>query len=353
MGRLLPQNFYNKKGKMKSNIFLSIVIPVKNEEKNIARCLSAVIDNIQKIQRSEVVVVDACSEDITLEQVLKFSVNIIQLKPFWVHTASAGRYLGCLNTKGKYLFFIDADTVLEPGFLVKALEFMEKNPDSGGVGGLGKEVYLEAGKQVGQIQNVHQRDSQKIAEVDYLGAAALFRRRALKDVGYFNPYLYSQEELDVCQRLKRNGWRVQSLPYPMTTHYTYPPKGVEIFKKQMRARRFTGIGQILRLALTNGMFWVNLWRFRKFFFFLILVLTMILVAAGFLFSGNKKILIVECGMLFSVYFYLVFKKQSFKKAMVSSIKWMMVISSVGKGFLECPKNPKDYPREVLIIREVN
>lgn len=338
---------------MTRNIFLSIVIPVKNEEVNIGRCLTSVINCIKDMQQVEVIVVDACSQDGTVEQALKFPVNIIQLESFWTHTASAGRYLGCLNTYGKYLFFIDADTTLELEFLEKALEFLEKNPDSGGIAGLDREIYFEGKKQVGQSANIHKRDLQVTKEVEYLGAAALFRRKALEEVMYFNPYLYSQEELDVGQRLKKNGWKLYSFPRPMSIHRTHSPEGIEIFRKQIKNNRFTGVGQLIRLSFSNGLFWGNIWRFKKFFLFLVLAVSMILAFVVFLFSGNKQIIVSECSVVAIVYFYLVFKKQSLKKAAISFSKWIVVIMNVGKGLVRCPQNIHSYPQNVKVIRKGN
>lgn len=330
---------------------LSIIIPCKNEERNLPRCLCSVFQAIKNIQGVEVVVVDAASQDKTVEVALQFPAGVIQLDQSWVHTAAAGRYLGCLNTQGKYIFIVDADIELIAGFLEQAVHFMDRNPGVGAVAGLGRQVYWEDGQKVGHAENIYKRDPEKIAAVEYLGAAALFRRTALEEAGHFNPYLYSQEELELGQRMSTAGWELVSLPLPMAIHHTYPPKGMVLFRKQLQANRFTGVGQILRLSLQSGFFWVNFWRFKKFIVCTALAALMAVATVMFLFGKDVRILSVATLVVCIMYLYLAVRKHSFKQAACSAGKWLWVVAQVGKGFLAKPKPFQNYPRDVKVIKK--
>ena len=239
---------------------------------------------------------------------------------------------------------------LLPNFLEKAIDYMEKDKSIAAIAGIGKDIHIEKGKAVGCSENLYKRDTTQIAEVDYLAGVALFRRQAIEETGDFNPYLYSQEELELCQRLRKKGWKLLSLPYPMITHYSYSPKGIQTFRKQLAYNRFTGIGQIVRLSLRTSFFWSNLWKFKKFFFFLIVITIMVIATVVYLIKKNMVVLSLEGAAIAFFYLYLVIRKRSLKKAVITSIKWLCIVFSIVKGFLKIPKNPQSYPQEVKIIR---
>ena len=333
-------------------ILLSIIVPCKNEEDNIVRCLKSVVRAIKNFDSVEIVVVDAASCDKTIEQTMEFPVNIIQLKSEWTCTSSAGRYLGVLNSSGKYIFVVDADMELAPGFLEKAISFMEKDINAAGVAGLGRELYIENNEQVGCCENAYKRNTKEIKEADYLGGAALFRRTAVERAGNFNPYLYSQEELDLCQRLRKIGSKLLSLPYPMIEHYTYPAKGMKLFRKQIRTNRFTGIGQLLRKSLFGEFFLSNTIRFKKFVVsFIVLIVAIIVLPLAII---NKDMILLRIGVIIFLFscLYLAVKKRSLLRAVLSLIKGVFILFSVVKGFLIGPKNCQKYPQDIKVIKKV-
>ena len=99
----------------KSKNFLSIVIPVYNEEKRIGSFLSSVISYVNKKNFSyEVVIVDDGSKDATtsivkslLDEKLPDKYKILKL-PVNLGKGAAIRK-GMLESNGDYIFFIDAD----------------------------------------------------------------------------------------------------------------------------------------------------------------------------------------------------------------------------------------------------
>ena len=83
---------------------ISVIIPVKNEEDKIERCLEAVFDQI--VQPFEVIVVDGHSTDKTVENARKFAVRILYEN---YGTAGGARQVGVGNAEGDYVAFADAD----------------------------------------------------------------------------------------------------------------------------------------------------------------------------------------------------------------------------------------------------
>lgn len=92
--------------------FLSVIIPARNEEKQIGRLLNSI--KIQTYQKLEILVVDDGSTDNTAEIVRSFGYRIIknELNKGWIGKSSAC-WTGANQANGDYLLFLDADTELQ------------------------------------------------------------------------------------------------------------------------------------------------------------------------------------------------------------------------------------------------
>ncbi|HTY13247.1 MAG TPA: glycosyltransferase [Candidatus Omnitrophota bacterium] len=88
---------------------VSVIIPARNEEKNIAACLNAVFG--QKTSRPlDVIVIDSGSTDRTLEILKKYKIKLVQIKTEEFRHSTT-RNLGARNASGKYLVFLNADAL--------------------------------------------------------------------------------------------------------------------------------------------------------------------------------------------------------------------------------------------------
>jgi N-acetylglucosaminyl-diphospho-decaprenol L-rhamnosyltransferase len=107
-----------------------------------------------------------------------------------------------------------------------------------------------------------------IQDVDWLeGACLLVRAEALRGVGGFDErfFMYS-EELDLCQRIKRAGWRVVYLPTAQILHYGGKSSEQVVASKHIRFQRskiayyskwFGAFrGQVLRAFLLATYVWM-------------------------------------------------------------------------------------------------
>jgi glycosyltransferase involved in cell wall biosynthesis len=85
----------------------SIIIPAKNEENNIGRCLEAVFRQSADFP-FEVLVIDSGSQDRTMEIVREYPARLLQITPAEFHHART-RNLGGRVSSGKYLVFLSSD----------------------------------------------------------------------------------------------------------------------------------------------------------------------------------------------------------------------------------------------------
>lgn len=99
---------------------LSIIIPTYNEEKYISHLLKSIEE--QNFKDYEVIIADANSSDDTVAIAQSYNCKIVEggLPAF-------GRNQGAEIAKGKYLLFLDADSVLTPNYLELALKEFEEN----------------------------------------------------------------------------------------------------------------------------------------------------------------------------------------------------------------------------------
>ena len=115
-----------------SNKLVSILIPARNEEKNIANILRDVLT--QNHRNFEILVFDDQSTDRTPEIISSFvenrnNVRLIQsegLPNGWLGKNYACHSLA-LEAKGDYLLFIDADVRIKKNMIKKSLRFSDKN----------------------------------------------------------------------------------------------------------------------------------------------------------------------------------------------------------------------------------
>lgn len=110
---------------------VSIVIPARNEEHEIGRCLAAAAEAITVCNvMGEIIVANDDSDDRTVEIAEAAGAKVISVA---LHNIGAVRNAGAAEAIGDVIVFIDADTQLPPETLRAALDAI----DAGAIGGGG------------------------------------------------------------------------------------------------------------------------------------------------------------------------------------------------------------------------
>jgi glycosyltransferase involved in cell wall biosynthesis len=100
---------------------VSVIIPTLNEEKNIVDLLKDI--QKQTLQPKEIIVVDATSQDKTVQNAKKFSkVTVIMMSP----SPAAQRTAGGKKAKADFLFFLDADVRLPKDFIERVMRLQQQ-----------------------------------------------------------------------------------------------------------------------------------------------------------------------------------------------------------------------------------
>lgn len=113
---------------MNENILLSVVIPIYNVERTLARCVESVLG--QHVEGMEVILVDDGSTDRSV-----LVANRYQNRPHvtLIHKANGGlsdaRNEGLYYAKGRYVTFVDSDDYLLPDTYAPLMAMLEAHPE--------------------------------------------------------------------------------------------------------------------------------------------------------------------------------------------------------------------------------
>lgn len=109
---------------------VSVIIPTYNREKTIKRAIRSVLN--QTLQDFEIIVVDDCSRDHTLEVVKKLQKEDKRIKLIALDKNSGGpakpRTIGVQNSTGEYIAFLDSDDIYMPENLRRKSKILDENP---------------------------------------------------------------------------------------------------------------------------------------------------------------------------------------------------------------------------------
>lgn len=120
-----------------NNPLISVVIPTYNAKKFIIPAVKSVLKT--NYNNFEVVIVDDKSNDNTFSILIK---NFSRNKKIRVYQnskrllAAASRNRGIALAMGKYIALLDHDTLVDPNWLVEAVEIFERNPKVGTIQGV-------------------------------------------------------------------------------------------------------------------------------------------------------------------------------------------------------------------------
>jgi len=225
---------------------LSICIVTYNAKDLLLGCLKSVYNNLDHVN-AEVVLVDNASTDGSIEavrelwpdvQIIKNTENLGFVKP----TNQAMKI-----SRGRYVLWLNNDTIVLDNALAKLVEFMDTNPL---VGICGPKVL----NRDGTVQNQCRRgfptpwnifayltglsrlfpnsprfagylmtyfDEDQVHEVDAVsGSCLLVRREVINQIGYLDEDYYAYgEDLDYCARAKKAGWKIYYYPRAEIIHY--------------------------------------------------------------------------------------------------------------------------------------
>lgn len=177
----------------------SVIVPAYNEAAWLPVTLPALkaamaVSNL----RGEIIVTDNNSTDATAEIAKQFGAHVV-FEP--VNQISRARNAGAREARGRYLVFVDADTVVPPALLGHALDNLESQDCIGG----GAVVQFE--KEIKRSVHVVVAWWNLLSRFLHLAAGCFFycTRRGFEQAGGFSEAVYASEEIWLSRALVKLG----------------------------------------------------------------------------------------------------------------------------------------------------
>lgn len=233
---------------------VSIIIPVHNHSIYTYNCLASILTNTEGVDY-EVIVVDDASTDNTSElfsQVKNIQYVANHQNLGFVESCNKGAALA----RGKFIHFLNNDTVVQKGWLRSLVELFI-NSSSVGIAG-SKLVYpnmilQEAGSIIwkdgtaanyGKFDKAAKSQYNFLREVDYCSGASLMVRKEFFDTvaGFDLRYAPAYwEDVDLCFAARRNGYKVLYQPDSVVVHFEGVSAGSDLTPGM---KRFQEINQL-------------------------------------------------------------------------------------------------------------
>jgi GT2 family glycosyltransferase len=223
---------------------LSITICSWNTVDDLRACLAS-LRAAQDEGPFEVVVVDNASEDHSAEMVRDEFPEFVLIHSHVNLGFTGGHNLAIEKSRGRHKALLNSDTVVHPGAIRSILRYMADHPEAGIVGPklLNPDGSLQMSCRrfpnpvaaafrntwLGRIfpNNRYTREylmadfaHDEAREVDWVSGAAMFiRGELIERIGALDDeYFMYCEDVDLCKRAWKNGWKVVYVPEAVITH---------------------------------------------------------------------------------------------------------------------------------------
>jgi len=215
---------------------LSIIIITRNTRELLQSLLHSIKRDVSLTPYIEdIIVIDNASTDGTDIMVKEKFPSVTCVKNTKNRGFAASANMGISYAHGDYVLFLNSDTCLMEGEIVKMLEFMEKHNDVGICGpqlvfpdmshqrsfAIVPSLYSELIPKTLKV-TTHQSPLTTHGAIDVpslIGAAILVRRSVLDELnGFDERFFFFLEETDLCVRARSKGHRVVYFPGAQVIH---------------------------------------------------------------------------------------------------------------------------------------
>ncbi|MDO8870312.1 MAG: glycosyltransferase [Methanobacteriaceae archaeon] len=253
---------------------VSIIIPMKNEEIIVKRCLNSIKTINYPHNKIEIVIVNDGSTDRTKNIVLdqKHDLNIVYLETQGLGVSKA-RDLGLKKSSGNFTVFTDADCVVHPDWIIELLKPFQENVAAVGGPNLTPKDDTHFAKCVGSVLSFLSKpgaryafEGEEIIEIHHNPTCnVMYRKNVLEEVNGFNHILITTDDEELDYRIRKKGYKILYTPFAKVDHYRRSS-----WKKFMKMAYYYGLGRMQSTKIHHEM---GKWfHFAPMFYVLILML---------------------------------------------------------------------------------
>ncbi|MFA6098838.1 MAG: glycosyltransferase family 2 protein [Patescibacteria group bacterium] len=235
----------------------SIIIVTYKAAQYIGQCLTTCMKSAENLDY-EIIVVDNNSSDNAVFVVKEFSnVRLIQNEKNFGFAKAVN--IGIKQAIGDIIVLLNADTMVGEKAVEKIVAYLSAHQDLGAVGGGLNNPNGKLQYSAGRFPNIKNLLLDKLAllniffpayfirsrgfykKISYpdwvVGAFFAIKAEVLKKIGFFDEkYFMYMEEVDLCYRIKKAGWKVAYYPEASAVHYDLGKSEQRRYNKFIRQR---------------------------------------------------------------------------------------------------------------------
>lgn len=199
------------------NDFISIIMPLYNEEKYISNCIESLLKQDYPLAKMEWIFVDGCSTDATKMIVQQFKNKYPKLIKIYDNPNKTVPYamnIGIEHAKGKYIIRLDAHADYAVDYISKCVHYLNTT-DADNVGGVaetkskgfvGKCIAKMLSSKFG-VGNSQFRTNGESGYVDTVPFGA-FRKEVFEKLGGYDERLTRNQDNEMNYRIRKNGGKI-------------------------------------------------------------------------------------------------------------------------------------------------
>jgi len=223
---MFSQRKYDEIGKK-----ISIIVPIRNEEKFIRKCLDSLINQDFERERYEIIVVDGMSDDRTSEILREYKEGFPSLIRVFCNDKkiqAVGKNIGIKNSSGDIIVLFDGHGFVDSEYLNVLLRNLENvSPDVAGIGAVlfAPEDETAFGKIMADVQDTILGGAgtgwRKITKRAYVKSipVAAYRKNIIEKVGLYDERFVLSEDLELNWRIRKAGFRLMTSPELKVYYY--------------------------------------------------------------------------------------------------------------------------------------
>ena len=109
-------------------MFLSIIIPIWNDERYLEECLDSCLDQKLSKDEYEIICVDDGSDDSTPKILNSYNERFPNIRVFLRERHQGGRMFGYSQARGEYVWFVDHDDIVAPNAIDDLYQAVREHP---------------------------------------------------------------------------------------------------------------------------------------------------------------------------------------------------------------------------------
>ncbi|MFW6064968.1 MAG: glycosyltransferase [Candidatus Natronoplasma sp.] len=273
---------HEREKKVPSYPYISIMIPAYNEEGYVGRCIESVLEADYPARKMQIIVIDDGSTDGTLSEAKEYEKSSKDDQEYDVQVLSkenGGKHsalnYGSIYAKGKYIFTIDADSIITRRSLKLMIRRFEDSDDVGAVASnvkiINRDNFLTWCQSLEYLMsiNIFRSALDAFGTVSVVpGCLGAFKKKFLEDGGFYDPNTLT-EDFDTTVKMRKLGKTVQA-----SSGAVVFTEGPDTWKDLYKQRLRWNIGTIQTILKHKNVFLNSRYGLLRSFVFPLLLVSM-------------------------------------------------------------------------------